>query len=267
LLKERRYRISFYREKDLNLLYQEILILVGACLLAAGLYYFFSRPIRLVRDPGKEGAQDREASRDYDRMSRSPIFMVERRIVPNLVKKSLHSDTVLDVGSGPGYLIKGLRRVRPGTKIIGLDNNEYMLSLAKRNLGNMDNSYLVDGDVSNLPFTANSIDVVVSSLSLHHWARAQQAFNEIYRILKPGGLMIILDIRRNVPRFFYYFFVLVQFFSPKDIRRTNGAICSLWSGYTARELGNIYRQLPFSRMQIKQYPFWLIIKGQKREEY
>jgi ubiquinone/menaquinone biosynthesis C-methylase UbiE len=243
--------------------FQEILSLVGTGLLVTGLCYCLGRPIKIVRDPSKEKTQDREASRDYDRMSRGLIFMVERRIVLNLVKRRLLSNTLLDVGSGPGYLIKSIRRVRPGTKIIGLDNNQYMLSLANRNLTNMDKSYLVEGDVSNLPFTADSVDIIVSSLSLHHWENVPQSFNEIYRVLKPGGSIVILDIRRNVPRIFYGFVALIQFFSPRDIRRTNGALGSLWSSFTARELGEACRQRGFARLQIKQYPFWLIVKGQK----
>jgi ubiquinone/menaquinone biosynthesis C-methylase UbiE len=243
--------------------FQGILLLVGAGLLFAGLCYFLGRPMKLVRDPGKEGAQDREASRDYDRMSRSFIFMVERQIMLNHLRKRPDPETLVDIGSGPGYLVKSIRGTRPGTKIIGLDNNLYMLSLARNNLAYMEKTYLVEGDVSNLPFPAESVDIFVSSLSLHHWENVPQAFDEIYRVLKPGGSLAILDIRRNVPRIFYGFFALIQFFSPKDIRRTNGALGSLWSGFTARELGDMCRQLSFSKLQIKQYPLWLIIQCQK----
>jgi ubiquinone/menaquinone biosynthesis C-methylase UbiE len=51
------------------------------------------------------------------------------------------------------------------------------------------------GDVAALPFAHNSVDLVVSTLSLHHWDDPAAGLNEIVRVLAPGGQAWIYDFR------------------------------------------------------------------------
>lgn len=58
---------------------------------------------------------------------------------------------------------------------------------------------IVYADVHNMPLSDCYADLVLSRSTVHHWADPVKAFQEIYRILKPGGVAIIHDIRRDPP--------------------------------------------------------------------
>ncbi len=53
------------------------------------------------------------------------------------------------------------------------------------------------GDAQKLPFNDNTVDFLVTSLSVHHWADAFIGISEIHRVLKPGGQLLIFDLRRD----------------------------------------------------------------------
>jgi SAM-dependent methyltransferase len=57
------------------------------------------------------------------------------------------------------------------------------------------------GDVAALPFADASFDVVVSTLSLHHWPNPSQGLAEIYRVLRPGGIARVYDVVDWIRRF------------------------------------------------------------------
>src|SRR5258708_38633100 len=51
------------------------------------------------------------------------------------------------------------------------------------------------GDVAHLPYPDQSFDVVVSTISMHHWFELEQPLRELYRVLRPGGRVWIYDFR------------------------------------------------------------------------
>jgi ubiquinone/menaquinone biosynthesis C-methylase UbiE len=173
--------------------------------------------------------------------------------------------TLLDIGCGPGFLVARIERLYPEVEVVGLDLNRNMISLASARLLRSRGNYgLVMGDASYLPFCDASVDVVVSSLSLHHWKDPTAAFREVYRILPPGGRVLIFDIRRDVPHFVYYAFVWGQaLFGPRAIRRTNGAVGSLWSGYTADELEKLLAAQQFERVEVRRGLAWSVVEAVK----
>jgi len=237
---------------------------LGLLALIAAAFSLFRR-IRIPREPEREGYQDEEASLAYDRTSRWPVFALERYIVLSARGTHRIQGTLLDVGCGPGFLAAKIGHRYPSLEVLGLDVNRYMISLASARLSRSRRRYgLVLGDASSLPFSANSVDIVVSSLSLHHWNDPSAAFREVYRILAPGGRLFIFDIRRDVPHFVYYAFTWGQaLFSPRAIRRTNGAVGSLWSGYTAEELERLLAAQQFAGVAVRRGLAWLVVKAGK----
>jgi ubiquinone/menaquinone biosynthesis C-methylase UbiE len=159
---------------------------------------------------------------------------------------------VVDIGCGPGFLARGIKRRYRSAKVIGLDNNSEMINIA-RNTGQRihDGTELIRADAHKLPFADGSVDLIVSSLSLHHWVVAATVFKEIQRVLKPGGRFLIFDLRRNGPRLFYCGLKLGQALSSSDIRRTNGAIGSFWSSYTPSELKSIISSVDFDEVSVE----------------
>jgi SAM-dependent methyltransferase len=112
---------------------------------------------------------------------------------------------VLDVGCGPGHLSIRLAREH-GLEVTGLDLDPAMIERAQANAERLEAegggrpSFLV-GDVAALPFPDGSFDLVVSTLSMHHWEDPSAALAEIARVLRPGGRALIWDLRRGILRF------------------------------------------------------------------
>jgi len=96
---------------------------------------------------------------------------------------------VLDVGCGPGHLVE--RLVDRGLTVSAIDLDPAMIERAVRRIGAR--AELVAADVVSLPFADASFDLVVSTLSMHHWADHQGGLGEIRRVLKPAGRALIFD--------------------------------------------------------------------------
>src|SRR5512136_2043399 len=93
----------------------------GLLALITATAFLLSRPIRIPREPEREGYQDEEASLAYDRTSRWPIFALERHIVLSALRAPRIQGTLLDIGCGPGFLAAKIDRRHPGLEVVGLD--------------------------------------------------------------------------------------------------------------------------------------------------
>jgi ubiquinone/menaquinone biosynthesis C-methylase UbiE len=102
---------------------------------------------------------------------------------------------VLDLGCGPGDLAAILVARLPGARVIGLDLSPGMVELARRHGGANGRLRFEVGDAARLPFESGSIDLVVSTLSLHHWTEPAAVFSEMRRVLRPGGAALVYDLR------------------------------------------------------------------------
>lgn len=106
---------------------------------------------------------------------------------------------VLDVGTGPGRVPLLIAEGHPHLQVEGIDPSREMIDRAKRTAASADRHcarlrYTV-ADVAHLPHAEGSVDLVVASLSLHHWADVPGGLCEIQRVLRPGGQAWIYDVR------------------------------------------------------------------------
>jgi ubiquinone/menaquinone biosynthesis C-methylase UbiE len=135
-------------------------------------------------------------SRLYDVVARRLVRGIYRRIADDLVELAPHNGTILDVGTGPGVLLQELGRRRPDLRVVGIDLSADMVAAARRNVAELgDRADVRQADVADLPFPDASFDLVVSSLSLHHWDDPPAAAPHLARVLKPGGRLYIYDFR------------------------------------------------------------------------
>ena len=112
------------------------------------------------------------------------------RLVPEIV--------VADLGAGEGLISQLI--ARRAAKVWCIDNSPRMVEvgteLAQKN--NLANLVYKLGDIEEVPLPDRSVDVAILSHALHHAQHPQQAVNEACRILKPGGQLLLLDLKEHV---------------------------------------------------------------------
>ena len=116
---------------------------------------------------------------------------------PTAVADLREGERVLDLGSGGGIdVLLSAKRVGPSGRAIGLDMTDEMLALAQRNAAEAGatNVEFLRGTIESIPLPAASIDVVISNCVVNLAADKTAVFNEIARVLRPGGRIGITDI-------------------------------------------------------------------------
>lgn len=104
---------------------------------------------------------------------------------------------VLDVGCGTGYLTRMLARaVSPGGSALGVDPSAGMIRYAREHTRE-DGCTFTEGLAEKLDAPDASFDVVVTSLAVHHFPedKREQALREMFRVLRPGGRVLVADFR------------------------------------------------------------------------
>jgi len=137
-------------------------------------------------------------SRIYDVVMVRLTRRLYHRVIADLAALRLVEGKVLDAGTGPGTLVRELARRLPGLQVYGIDLSEDMIQLARAHAKREqleERVHFESGDVAHLPYPDQSFDVVVSTISMHHWFELEQPLRELYRVLRPGGRLWIYDFR------------------------------------------------------------------------
>ncbi|HEX5152852.1 MAG TPA: arsenite methyltransferase [Parafilimonas sp.] len=117
--------------------------------------------------------------------------------LPTQFAKIKKGDVVIDLGSGAGNDAFIARNETGETgKVIGIDFTPAMIERARQNneVRGFNNVEFRQGDIENMPVTANTADVIVSNCVLNLVPNKDGVVKEIYRVLKPGGHFSISDI-------------------------------------------------------------------------
>ncbi|OGJ42123.1 hypothetical protein A3B60_00605 [Candidatus Peregrinibacteria bacterium RIFCSPLOWO2_01_FULL_39_12] len=106
--------------------------------------------------------------------------------------KNFRGKSVLDVGCGTGRLIRLLKD--RGAIVTGADVSSEMIKIAGKKFPDVK---FVSADIENLPFGDKHFDVVVAAFVIVHLGYLQGAFDEVYRVLKDGGIFILTNINQK----------------------------------------------------------------------
>ncbi len=105
---------------------------------------------------------------------------------------------ILDVATGTGDFAVETLKLNPD-KVIGIDISEGMLEVGRKKM--KDRGYdsiieLLSGDSENLPFEENKFDAVVVAFGVRNFENMEKGLAEMYRVLKPGGRMVVLEFSK-----------------------------------------------------------------------
>lgn len=109
---------------------------------------------------------------------------------------------LLDVGAGTGQILLQLAALPyfQGLHLLALEYFMDMVAATQENFakaGVLERASTVAADAHALPFASGSMDCIISRSTLHHWEAPAKAMAEMHRVLAPGGVAIIHDVRRN----------------------------------------------------------------------
>lgn len=136
-------------------------------------------------------------SSNYDGLNRVISFGIDvkwRKKVVKLVTEK-NPESVLDIATGTGDLAISIAR-SGARKVVGLDLSEGMLSVARKKIKheNLEKKIeMIQGDSEALPFDDNSFDAITVAFGVRNFENLKKGLSEIFRILKPGGIFVILE--------------------------------------------------------------------------
>ncbi len=235
-------------------------------LLLAGAMRIYSRRT-IDRRPSQEGIEDPEISRAYNWVSTMPQMALARRLMAERAINAVCEGQAIDLGCGAGQLVLELSQRAPKLHVTGVDLSPDLLAAANQRAdaaGLCGQVHFRLGDVADIPFQDGSLDLVVSSASLHHWSDPLAVFNEIERVLKPGGSFLIFDLRRDVPAPVYLmFWFATQIVVPAALHQVNEPMGSRNASYTPGEAAALLKQSRLAGGQVTPGPAWIILEGRK----
>lgn len=172
---------------------------------------------------------------------------------------------VLDVGTGDGEVFRRVtnRLARQGSSVlaVGLDAHPEILAAARRRGGTGDVVSLVRGDGLGLPFADSTFDVVVSTLTLHHFdaARAVEAVREMARVARRR--VLVCDLERSRLHHLGARILAGTVWRGNAITRHDGPTSVLRS-FTASELETVGRRAGLRAVRVeRRFLFRLVLVG------
>ena len=196
-------------------------------------------------------------SGNYDSLNRVISLGIDikwrDKVVALITEKN--PETILDIATGTGDLVILMAKTS-AKKIIGLDIYAGMLEVGKQKIAKAnltDRIEMVLGDSENMPYPDNNFDAITVSFGIRNFETLEKGLAEIYRVLKPNGLFVILET--SVPTKFPFkkgYAIYTRFILPiigKIFSKDNNAY-----GYLSKsaanfpfgeELNNILRKISF----------------------
>lgn len=149
----------------------------------------------------------------YDFMNRAMSFGIDklwRKKAVSIIKRH-GGKNMLDVATGTGDLAINMGKSMPDARITGIDLSEKMIGcgLAKIRSAKLDDRIqLMQADCLDLPFDDDSFDVITVAYGVRNFEKLQQGYNEMARVMKPGGMLVVIELSTPTSRWVLPFYKL-----------------------------------------------------------
>ncbi len=139
-----------------------------------------------------------EASSYASAAAHAYLSRIDESFVEHFARLGVRTGTVLDIGCGPGEIVLKLAARLPHVTFIGADLSDAMLELARQRAATAAcaNVRFECADAKAIPYPTGQFDAVISNSLLHHLEDPLPFLNEAARVVKPGGAVLLRDIRR-----------------------------------------------------------------------
>ena len=145
------------------------------------------------------------------------------------------ASVIADLGCGTGEMLASL--LGKGEKtLIGVDVSPEMLEQARLRLPESRNLELRIGELENLPMREQEADAALMSMVLYHVSEPEKAIREVYRVLSPGGLFLLVDFLKH---------------NQEPIKDIIGGV---WLGFTRQQISGWLDRTGFNLKHIESYP-------------
>ncbi len=214
----------------------------------------------IPRELEPEVMDSAEEALDYNAMDHSEV---NRRFAEDFLAvwrscrpHSAHEATIylLDVGTGTALIPLEIIRLGFSGRIVAVDLAQSMLEVAHRNVqqaGLLDRIVLEKADAKQLPYDNDTFDAVISNSIVHHVAKPDGVFQEMVRVLKPGGCLFVRDLLR--PDSYERVEELVQTYCGQENEHQQQMFRdSLKASLTLEELKDVLQRLKLTGLAVEQ---------------
>ncbi|HXW67298.1 MAG TPA: class I SAM-dependent methyltransferase [Thermoplasmata archaeon] len=174
---------------------------------------------------------------------------------------------LLEVAPGPGYFAVELARTGRA-RVTALEISRTFVQIANAHAREAGVPVAVrQGDASRMPFGAASFDRIVCQAAFKNFGRPQAAINEMHRVLRPGGVAIVEDMRRDAPDAGIHAEVRGMGLGPVRAYFTRRALFSLRRrAYTSEEFVRLAERSPFGSCAVRVEGIGLEVRFAKRPD-
>lgn len=135
----------------------------------------------------------------YDLLVKKYFQILHSGFIETIINLSPSQGSFLDVGTGTGWIAIGVAKYSSEVEVVGVDLSEPMLKVAAKNALNEGvggKTKFISGDAKNLPFENETFDSVFCHNMLHHVPNPIEMVNEMARVIKKDGAILIRDLKR-----------------------------------------------------------------------
>lgn len=164
--------------------------------------------------------------------------------------EALRPARLIDIGCGPGSFLSAVQKRFPEIRLSALDLSEEMVRETAQRLGPA--AAATAGDAEHMPLESGQYDAVTCNMSIHHYPHPQDAVNEMYRILAPGGTLLLNDMDCAAP---------IRTLANRIFPRLPGGDVKM---YTRQEIAKMMQNAGFERWYYRKIsPFSFLCTARK----